>query len=95
MEEFSNNGGLLKELARERSIRRILRVLEAKRSRINDDLNQLVTHLGLLFPPHQRDRAAPRQSRDRKMLLEALDRLERDGFTDLLQQIVQDSEAQP
>ena len=86
MEEFSNNGGLLKELARERSIRRILRVLEAKRSRINDDLNQLVTHLGLLFPPHQRDR---------KMLLEALDRLERDGFTDLLQQIVQDSEAQP
>ncbi|VEP18408.1 conserved hypothetical protein [Hyella patelloides LEGE 07179] len=84
MEEPSRSSDLLKEFTKERSIRRILRVLKAKRSRINEELNQLVTHLGLLVPlKHNKD--------DNDILLEALSRLDSDGFTELLEQIIKDS----
>jgi hypothetical protein len=85
MEDPSRSSDLIKEFTRERSIRRILRVLTAKRSRINDDLNQLVTHLGLLVPLHQ-DRG------NNDILLEALNRLDNDGFSELLKQIIEDSQ---
>ena len=85
MEDSAPNGGLLKELAKERSIRRVLRVLQTKRSRINDDLDQLVTHLGLLIPPQH-------TKGNNQILLEALNRLDSDGFTELLRQIIQNSE---
>ena len=81
MEESSSNSHMLNEFARERSIRRILRVLRAKRSRVNEDLNQLVTHLGLLVPlQHNRP--------DGDIVLEALERLEEDGFSNLLEGII-------
>lgn len=82
MEDPSRSSDLIQEFTRERSIRRILRVLTAKRSRINDDLNQLVTHLSLLVP-------LDRDNGDRDLLLEALSRLEGDGFSDLLKQIIE------
>lgn len=52
------------------------------RSRINDDLNQLVTHLSLLVP-------LKNSNSDRDVLLEALSRLETDGFTELLKKIIE------
>ena len=84
MEDPSRSSKLLEEFTRERSIRRVLRVLVAKRSRIQDDLNQLVTHLGLLVPL-DRDRG------DFDVLLEALNRLDDDGFSQLLAQVIKDS----
>jgi hypothetical protein len=83
MEDPSRSSDLIKEFTRERSIRRILRVLIAKRSRINDDLNQLVTHLGLLVPLNQ-------NQGDNDILSEALNRLDNDGFSELLKQIIED-----
>lgn len=85
MEDPSRSSDLIKEFTRERSIRRILKVLTAKRSRINDDLNQLVTHLGLLVPLSKKDG-------DNDILLEALSRLETDGFTELLKTIIDNSQ---
>ena len=84
MEDSAPNSGLLKEFAKERSIRRVVRVLQTKRSRINDDLDQLVTHLGLLIPAHH-------TNGNKQILLEALNRLDSDGFTELLKQIIQNS----
>ena len=81
MEEPTPNSDMLKEFARERSIRRILRVLRAKRSRMNEDLKQLVTHLGLLIPLQN-------DSLDGDIVLEALERLEEDGFSNLLEGII-------
>lgn len=81
MQEPSPNSNMLNEFARERSIRRVLRVLRAKRSRMNEDLNQLVTHLGLLVPAHH-------NSPDGDIVLEALERLEDDGFSNLLEGII-------
>lgn len=85
MEEPSRSGELIKEFSKERSIRRILRVLQAKRSRINDDLNQLVTHLGLLVP-------LSHNKKDNNILLEALNRLDDDAFTEMLKKIIKDSQ---
>ena len=82
MEDPSRGSGLIREFSRERSIRRVLRVLKAKRSRIDEDLNQLVTHLGLLVPLSQ-------TQGDNSVLLEAISRLEEDGFTELLMEIIQ------
>ena len=84
MEEPSSNSYMLNEFARERSIRRILRVLRAKRSRVNEDLNQLVTHLGLLVPLQH-------NSPDGDIVLEALERLEEDGFSNLLEGVIKNS----
>jgi len=81
MEEPSSNSNMLNEFARERSIRRILRVLRAKRSRMDEDLKQLVTHLGLLVPAHHK-------SPDGDIVIEALERLEKDGFSHLLEGII-------
>ena len=73
--------GLIEEFAKERSIRRILRVWKAKRSRIDDDLNQLVTHLNLLVP-------LSHKQGDTSILLEAIARLDDEGFAQLLTKIV-------
>ena len=81
MEGHSPDSNMLNEFARERSIRRVLRVLRAKKSRMNEDLNQLVTHLGLLVPAHH-------NSPDGDIVLEALARLEDDGFSNLLEGII-------
>lgn len=80
MKEPSQNSNMLDEFARERSIRRILRVLRAKKSRMNEDLKQLVTHLDLLVPLQH--------SPDGDIVLEALARLENDGFSELLEGII-------
>ena len=85
MEEPSRSSDLIKKFTRERSIRRILRVMKAKRSRINDDLERLVTHLNLLVPLTQ-------NRRDNNILLEALNRLDDDAFTELLKKIIKDSQ---
>ena len=81
MEDPSRSGDLIDEFTRERSIRRILRVLKAKRTRIDENLNQLVTHLGLLVPMSQ-------QQEDHGILLEAISRLDDDRFVLLLKEII-------
>ena len=73
-------------MARELSIRRTVRVLKAKRSRIRDDLNQLVTHLSLLVP-RSKEHGSLRQS-SAEIILEALERLDDDAFTQLLTQVM-------
>ncbi len=81
MEDPSSSGGLIEEFTRERSVRRILRVLKAKRSRIDEDLNQLVTHLGLLVPlSHKQE--------DNGILLEAISRMDDEGFVQLMTEII-------
>ena len=50
MQELPPKDELLVEFARERSIRRTVRVLQAKRSRLKKELNQLLIHLSLLVP---------------------------------------------
>ena len=86
MQEPPSRDELLVELARERSIRRTVRVLKAKRSRIKDDLNQLITHLSLLVP-RSKEHGSLRQSNS-EIILEALSRLEDDAFTQFLTQII-------
>ena len=82
MEDPSRGSNLIREFARERSIRRVLRVLKAKRTRVDEDLNQLVAHLGLLVPLSQKQG-------DKSILLEALGRLENDAFTQLLMEVIE------
>jgi hypothetical protein len=77
---------LLTELRRERSIRRTVTVLETKRKRIREELQQLVQHITLLVP------ATERFSHDshHSLLEDAISRLGDDAFAELLLQIVQD-----
>ena len=88
MNEPPKRDALLVELDRERSIRRTVKLLRAKRSRIREDLHQLVNHLSLLIP-------VPKSKSDRnltsaEMLIEAVQRLDDEIFTDLLIQIIQE-----
>lgn len=76
------------EFRRECSIRRTSRVLEAKRKRIRDDLQQLVKHMGLLVP----SMGISEQMTDSRteVLKDALDRLGDESFTQFVLQIVQE-----
>ena len=86
MEEPPSRDDLLIAFSKERSIRRTLRVLRAKRSRIQDDLNQLITHLTLLVPRSKEQKKSKEYSLE--IIVEALSRLEDDGFVQLLNQAI-------
>ncbi len=88
MDEAPNRDILLAELERERSIRRTVRLLYAKRSRVIDELDRLISHLSLLV-------AVPRKTTEDSnpesdILIEAAKRIDDPIFTDLLIQIIQE-----
>ena len=79
---------LVEELERERSIRCTARLLYAKRSRIKDELDRLISHLSLLVAvPH---RTAENPQPESQILIEAAKRIDDPIFTDLLIQIIQE-----
>ncbi len=87
MNEPSKRDGLSVELEKERSVRRTVRLLQAKRARIREELERLITHLGLLVAsPQNTANDYPSKS---DILLEAVSRIEDDVFTELLVQIIE------
>ena len=88
MNEPQKRDVLLLELERERSIRRTVRLLCAKRSRIRDELDRLISHLSLLVAIPRRSAEDPQP--ESEILIEAAKRLEDPVFTDLLIQIIQE-----
>jgi len=87
MNEPPNRDALLAELEKERSIRRTARLLNAKRSRIIEDLDRLISHLSLLAPvPNKSGDESPPKS---DILIEAAKRIEDPNFTNLLIKIIQ------
>ena len=90
MHEPSDRDILLIELEKERSIRRTVRLLSAKRSRIIDDLDRLVSHLSLLVSlPGANNKDASSES---EILLEAAKRIDDPIFTNLLIKIIQEKQ---
>lgn len=86
MDELPQKDVLLAELERERSIRRTARLLYAKRSRIIDELDRLVSHLSLLVSVPRKTETDPQPESD--ILIEAAKRIDDPVFTDLLMQII-------
>lgn len=79
---------LVAELERERSIRCTARLLYAKRSRIKDELDRLISHLSLLVALPHKTAEDPRP--ESQILIEAAKRIDDPAFTDLLIQIIQE-----
>ena len=90
MNEPPKRDVLLAELERERSIRRTVRLLYAKRSRIIDELDRLISHLSLLVAVPRKTLEDPQPESD--ILIEAAKRIDDPVFTDLLIQIIQDKQ---
>lgn len=88
MNEPSKRDILLLELERERSIRRTARLLYAKRSRIWDELDRLISHLSLLVTVPRKTAEHPQPESD--ILIEAAKRINDPIFTDLVIQIIQE-----
>ena len=87
MDEAPRRDVLLAELERERSIRRTARLLYAKRSRVIDEIDRLVSHLSLLVAIPRKTSEDPHPESD--ILIEAAKRIDDPIFTDLLIQIIQ------
>lgn len=91
MDEPSNQDNLLEvEFNRERSVRRTLTVLQTKRKRIRDELQQLVNHLNLLIPIT--GNATKTNDPNSRLIEEAIERLGDDAFGALLRQILQENQ---
>ncbi|BAU66979.1 hypothetical protein STA3757_43850 [Stanieria sp. NIES-3757] len=88
MNEPPEKDALVIEFKKERSIRRTIRVLKAKRSQIRKDLVQLITHLSMLMPLGKF--ASTTQLSDVDILKEALARLDDDVFAQLLIEVLQE-----
>ena len=87
MDEAPNRDILLAELERERSIRRTARLLYAKRSRVIDELDRLISHLSLLVSVPKRTVEDPNPESD--LLIEAAKRIDDPIFTNLVIQIIE------
>ena len=79
---------LVQELERERSIRCTARLLYAKRSRIKDELDRLVSHLSFLVAVPHKNAEDPQP--ETEILIEAAKRIDDPVFTNLLIQIIQE-----
>jgi hypothetical protein len=80
---------LMTEFSRERSIRRTVKVLEFKRKRIHEELEQLILHLALLIPSGA---SATSNTVSSELLEEAVNRIGDEAFGQLLLQILQEAE---
>jgi hypothetical protein len=85
MDDPSQRDKILMAFQTERAIRRVSQLLQDKRSRIRDDLQQLVDHLCLFVPPT----STSDRNTNTEILLEAAHRLDDEVFTELLVQIIQ------
>jgi hypothetical protein len=74
------------EFRRERAIRRTMTVLEAKRKRVRDDLDQLIAHLSLLVPA---DLISGADAPSSTVLADAAERLGDEAFAQLILQLLQ------
>lgn len=88
MNEPSKRDVLLVELERERSVRRTASLLYAKRSRIRDELDRLISHLSLLVSiPHK---TAEDPQPESAILIEAARRIDDPVFTELVIQLIRE-----
>jgi hypothetical protein len=78
----------LSKFERERSIRRTVTLLEAKRKRFREELQQLVSHLTWLIPLKSVPSSARTFHTD--LLAEAVEQLGDEAFTQLLLQVLQE-----
>lgn len=74
------------ELRRERSIRRMAKLLEAKRKRIREELEQLISHIALLVPT----RSTTQSQSQSELLLDAVSRLGDEAFAELLIELMEE-----
>jgi hypothetical protein len=88
MKEPSKRDVLLVELERERSVRRTASLLYAKRSRIRDELERLISHLSLLVSIPCKTAEDPQPESD--ILIEAARRINDPVFTELVIQLIQE-----
>ncbi|MEM7761896.1 MAG: hypothetical protein AAF298_27840 [Cyanobacteria bacterium P01_A01_bin.40] len=91
MNDPSKRDILLLELERERSIRRTVRLLYAKRSRIRDELDRLIAHLSLLVAVPRKTAEDPQP--ESEILIEAAKRINDPIFTDMVIQIIQERQS--
>ncbi len=82
------SNALTQEFRRERSIRRTIKVLEAKRQSIREDLQRLRTHLHFLLPTAQMNNH--NCDGDPDILVEALGRIDDDAFVQMILQVLQE-----
>lgn len=75
------------EFRRERAVRRTMTVLETKRKRMRDDLDQLIAHLAMLVPAELISSADASQA---AILEDAAFRLGDDAFAQLILQLLQE-----
>jgi hypothetical protein len=87
MESADQKGTLSQEFYRERFIRRTMQVLDEKRRRMLDDLCDFAVNLHFLLPPQSENNSTDTGSQT--ILEEALDRLEDEAFTRLIQEGLQ------
>lgn len=92
MDESPKRDILLAQLERERSIRRTAKLLYAKRSRIIDELDRLISHLSLLVAVPRKTLDDPQPESD--LLIEAAKRINDPIFSDLIVQVIQDRQNQ-
>jgi hypothetical protein len=88
MNEPSKRDVLLVELERERSVRRTASLLYAKRSRIRDELDRLISHLSLLVSIPRKTAEDPQP--ESAILIEAARRIDDPVFTELVIQLIQE-----
>lgn len=92
MQDFSDHSNqLATQFRQELPIRRTTAVLERKRRRIVEDIEQLIEHLGLLIPAPAGEKYSDRANPE--VLEQALSRLGDDAFTQLVLQIARASES--
>lgn len=87
MSESPDQDILSTEFCRERSVRRTATVLEAKRQRIRDEIQQLISHVALLVPAGTKMNDSYSYA---DLLQDAAKRLGDDAFAQLLVQILQE-----
>lgn len=88
MNENPEQNALAIKFEKERLIRRMIRILRAKRSRIREELIQLIIHLSMFIPVGKF--ATTNQQSDFDILHEALERLDDDIFAQLLLEVLQE-----
>ncbi len=88
MNEPSKRDVLVLELERERSIRHTASLLYAKRSRIRDELDRLISHLSLLVSIPRKTAEDPQP--ESAILIEAARRIDDPVFTELVIQLIQE-----
>ncbi len=89
MSEHPEEKVLSQKFLRELSIRRSVKLLEGKRKRIKEEIEQLITHISLLVPIAAKGCPTSPENHT-ELLQEAVNRLGDDAFAQLFIQILQE-----